>query len=74
MFSERKVQSTLATPTTIPMINAAKQENIRRSFRTLIIPTLPLYAIEDASVLGETEASTDRASGWGVTPSAGRIL
>ena len=41
MFSERKVQSTLATPTTIPMINAAKQENIRRS---LIIPTLPLYA------------------------------
>jgi hypothetical protein len=48
MFSERKVQSTLATPTTIPMINAAKQENIRRS---LIIPTLPLSVACDPARL-----------------------
>jgi hypothetical protein len=45
------------------MIKAAKQENIRRSFRTLIIPTLPLYAIGNASVLGGAEAFTDRARG-----------
>jgi hypothetical protein len=37
--------SALATSITIPVINAAKQENTRRSFRTLIIPTPPpLYA------------------------------
>src|SRR5437879_6484820 len=47
--------------------------NIRQIFE-LYVTRGRCRAIGNASVLGGTEASTDRARGWGVAPSAGRIL